>query len=150
MGINDFRCFQSAAAMCWADPKYWYADKDEVPWEVFMPCINEFNSKRRSLLKAVLLMLDESMSGWRPKTSKLGGLPNYTYEPRKPIPLGMMFRNGVECITGIFLFNDPVQGPEKQQMKKYHGDPSNLPGNESIGAHTAKTVGLEAMPGLDL
>ena len=65
-------------------------------------------------------MLDESMSGWRLKTSKLGGLPNYTYKPWKLILLGTMFRNGVECITGLFMHHDPVQGPEKQKMKKYH------------------------------
>jgi len=52
----------------------------------------------------VLLMLDESMSAWRPKTSKYGGLPNYTFEPRKPVPLGTMFKNAVECITGIFMY----------------------------------------------
>ena len=71
---DTFRAFQSAAAMCWADPKYWYADKDEVPWEVFMPCVEHFNSCRRALLKAVLLMLDESMRGWRPKTSYCASL----------------------------------------------------------------------------
>jgi hypothetical protein len=40
------------------------------------------------------------------KKSKLGGLPNYTYEPRKPIPLGMMFQNGVESISGLLVFQD--------------------------------------------
>jgi hypothetical protein len=67
------------------------------------------NSQQSKLLKTRLLMLDESMSGWRPKTSKLGGLPNYTYEPQKPVPLGRMFGNGVECISGILVFQDVVQ-----------------------------------------
>ena len=36
----------------------------------------------------ILLIIDESMSAWCPKTSKLGGIPNISYEPRKPIQLG--------------------------------------------------------------
>ena len=57
----------------------------------------------------LLLMVDELMLGWHPKTSKLGGLPNYTYEPRKPTPLGSMFRNGAECMSdGILVQNNIV------------------------------------------
>ena len=33
---------------------------------------NNCNEKRKRLIKIALLMLDESMSGWRQKTSKLG------------------------------------------------------------------------------
>jgi hypothetical protein len=61
------------------------------------------------------------MSRWRPKSSKLGGgLPNYTYKPRKPVPL--IFCIGVECISGIFVFQDVVQYPELQFQKAFfHG-----------------------------
>jgi hypothetical protein len=103
--IKTFKCFESAAAYCWADRTYWYRERREMPWDVFLPCMKSFNDRHQRLLSSVaLLLLDESMSGWRPKTSKLGGLPNYTFEPRKPIPLGTMFRNGVECITGLLPF----------------------------------------------
>ncbi len=60
-------------------------------------------------------MLDESMSGWRPKTSKLGGLPNITYEPRKPVLLGTQMKNGVECLSGVLAFQDVVMAPEIQK-----------------------------------
>ena len=53
-------------------------------------------------------MFDKSMSGWRPKTSKRGGLPHISHEPRKPVPLGTMIRNAVECTTGIFVHHDLV------------------------------------------
>lgn len=79
----------------------------------FLPCLTEFNSKRQQLLKTTMLLLDESMSGWRPKTTQLGGIPNITYEPRKPKPLGTMFRNGVECISGVLVAQDVVQLPEQ-------------------------------------
>eukprot|EP00957_Ditylum_brightwellii_P126705 9657472-Ditylum_brightwellii.AAC.1 len=59
------------------------------------------------------------MSGWRHETSKLGGLSNISFEPCKPVPLGTMFKNEVGCISGIFSFQDIVQGPERQQKKKY-------------------------------
>ena len=62
--------------------------------------------KRRNLVKAILLLHDESMSVWRPKTSKLVGLPKFLFEPCKPIMLGKIFKNFVECISGIFPFQD--------------------------------------------
>ena len=46
------------------------------------------------------MVLDESMSSWRPKTIKFGGLPNITYKARKPKPLGTMFKNGVKATRG--------------------------------------------------
>ena len=34
-----------------------------------------------------VLVLDESMCGWMPKTTKYGGLPHLTFQIRKPISL---------------------------------------------------------------
>jgi hypothetical protein len=88
------------------------------------------------------MLLDESMSGWRPKTTKLGGLPNYTYEPRKPVPLGTMFRNGVECITGVIVVQDVVQLSEQQSQKDFLGLRSNMPDGSEITAHAAEVLRL--------
>jgi hypothetical protein len=119
MAKNTFKAFQSAAPYCFCDKKYWHIDKRDRPWDIFLPCLNSYNEKRKKLVVTILLMLDESMSGWKPKTSKLGGLPNYTYEPRKPVDLGTMFRNGVECTSGLIVFQDVVMNPEFQYTKKY-------------------------------
>jgi hypothetical protein len=141
MPRDQFKMFRAAAPFCWCDEEHWFMDKRDKPWDIFTPCLDKFNRKRKNLLKAVLVMLDESMSGWRPKTSKLGGLPNYTFEPRKPIPLGTMFRNGVECISGILVFQDVVMNPDMQNRKDYHGLPSSLPGGKTeISAHTAEVL----------
>eukprot|EP00957_Ditylum_brightwellii_P099283 7562681-Ditylum_brightwellii.AAC.1 len=78
------------------------------------------------------------MSGWRSKTSELRGLPNISFEPCKPVPLGTMFKNGIECISGILSFQDIVQGPERQQNKKYLGDPSILGSDITIPSHTSE------------
>lgn len=139
--VNTFKCWLSAAVFAFADKKYWFQDKRNMPWDVFFPCLEGMNEKRWVLLKAVImLMLDESMSGWKPHTSKLGGLPNYTFEPRKPVDLGTMLKNGIECISGILVFQDVVQQPEHQQQKKFQGEQSHLPDRAPIQAHTAEVL----------
>ena len=113
-----FKCFCSAAPYLWAKKDYWFMDKRDKTWDIFIPCLKDFNVKRQNLIKSIMvLILDESMSGWRPKSSKLGGLPSYTFEPRKPIPLGTMLRNGAEAVTGVILYQDIVQTPEFQTKK---------------------------------
>ncbi len=98
MPINHFKASGSAAPFCWSDEQYWYKDVRDVPWEVFLPCLASFNDKRQRLLKMVLMMVDESMSGWQPKTYNTRRSSSYTFEPRKPVPLGTMFCNVVECV----------------------------------------------------
>jgi hypothetical protein len=68
------------------------------------------------------------------------GLPNYSYEPQKPVPLETMFRNGVEYISGILVFQDVVQNPELQSGKDFHAEKWSLPGNPPINAHTAEVL----------
>ena len=137
---NVFKVFQHVAPYCFCHEKYWYLEDRNKPWDIFLPCLKSFNDRRRKLIKLRLLMLDESMSGWRPKTSKLGGLPNYTFEARKPVPLGTMFRNGVECVSGCLVFQDVVQLPEIQSQKKYFGEQSSLPRHDEIRATTAEVL----------
>jgi hypothetical protein len=90
MPTNYFKSFCSAAPFCWSEETYWYEDVHNIPWD-FLPCLANFNDKRQRLLKTVLILVDESMSRWRPKTTKLGGLQNNTFEPWKPVLLGTMF-----------------------------------------------------------
>jgi hypothetical protein len=140
MPLNWFKAFVSAAPYCWCDEKHWYVDRRDRLWDIFLPCLDRFNERRRSLIKTVLLLLDESMSGWRPKTSKFGGLPNYTFEPRKPVPLGTMFRNGVDCFTGCIVYQDVVQNPETQSRKKYYREVSSLPGGPLLTAPVSEVL----------
>jgi len=139
---NYFKAFCLAASFAWAKEKYWYEESRDVLWDVFLPCLDSYNVKRQRLIKTFLLLLDESMSGWRPKTTKLGGLPNYTFEPRKPVPLGTMFRNGVECISGVLVVQDIVQNPGQQSRKPYNGLPSAMLDNSEIMVHTAEVLRL--------
>ncbi len=90
-------------------------------WGCFLPFVEAFNQRRQDLLKTVYLLMDESMSAWRPKTSKTGGLPNFTFEPRKRKPLGTMLKNGVEATTGIMVTQDIAEGADAQREKNTMG-----------------------------
>lgn len=138
--INYFKAFMSAFPFLWSERRFWYMSKDDIPWDMFLPFVDEYNTMRKAIIKVTYLVLDESMSAWRPKTSKTGGLPNITFEPRKPVDLGTMIRNGVECVTGIFVHHDIVQGAAQQSNKKYLGEPSHLPKGEKINTHIAEVL----------
>ena len=56
--------------------------------------------------------LGESMPRCRTKASKLGKIPNWTHDHRKPTLLGTILKNSVECESGIIACNDVVQNPE--------------------------------------
>ena len=136
--VHYFRAFVCGFPHLWSPEELWYSNN--IPWESFKPFVDAFNQKRRDLVRTVYLLMDESMSAWRPKTSATGGLPNITFEPRKPKPLGTMFKNGVEATTGIMVTQDVVEGSAAQSDKKYVGDLSSLPKKEPIMAHVAETL----------
>ncbi|KAL7537556.1 hypothetical protein ACHAWF_005802 [Thalassiosira exigua] len=140
--INYFKAFVCGFPALWTDKKYWHLPARDLPWEYISSFVKEYNNKRTALLIVVYLMLAETMAGWRPKTSNTGGLPNITHEPRKPVSLGTMLRNGVECITGIFVHHDIVRGAVEQWDKKYSNPPteSHLPKREMIQYHVAEVL----------
>ncbi len=142
------KAFFAGFPFVFCDEKYWSVNKRELPWDVIMPFMEEFNEKRKNLIRVVYLVADESMGVWIPKTSKTGGLPNITYESRKPDPLGTMFRNVVEGKTGIFTSHDIVQDSAGQYRKKYHGSPSHMPRQATIQSHTAQCLRLAESSGI--
>ena len=79
-----------------------------------------------------LSIVDESMVGWVPKLSKLGDLPNYTLEPRKPTPLGTMLKDIAEPTTGMLLYTDPCMSPSVQDKKPFAQAKSQSPEHAGI------------------
>ena len=75
------------------------------------------------------------MLEWCPKISKIGGIPNISYEPCKSVPLGTMLKNGDECIRAVVAFQDIVQGHEKQQEKCYSGEQIFFSSENIIPSH---------------
>jgi hypothetical protein len=137
-----FKAFMYGLPYLWAEKKFWDINPAELPFDFLAPFIKEYNSLRTTSIRVIYLMLDESMSGWRPKTSKRGGLPHISHEPRKPVPLGTMIRNAVECTTGIFVHHDLVDSSNEQWKKKFSLPPetSHLPRKEEISYHCAEVL----------
>ncbi len=72
--------------------KYAKADLTKVQgdqWAWFRKAVTDLNSNRKKVLQPGLVaVLDESMSAWKPRADKLGGLPNISFVMWKPKPLG--------------------------------------------------------------
>ena len=66
---------------------YWYEDTRDVLWDIYFPYLASFNDRRQKLIKTMIMLVDESMSRWHPKTTMLGGLPNYMFKPRNQFHL---------------------------------------------------------------
>ena len=113
------KAFFHVLPLLWAPKEYWFRNQRELPWAVVKPLFEQTNNLRSLLLCIIFLVLDESMYGFRPKTLPYGGLPNITSEPRKPCDLGSMVRNGLDAITGIFAFRDPVEDITSQRLKEF-------------------------------
>ena len=145
MDVVEYKVIGDALPFMWSDSNLWYRDSRDVPWDAFMPFIEEWNQKQQALFEDYhLVVTDETMFAWVPKTSKLGGLPNYTFEPRKPKPLGTMARDTSECTTGVVIHTDPVMNPSIQDKKQFATKKSNSPehigGNVCHAPHVAETL----------
>ena len=138
--VNYFHAFVCAFPYVWGDKVYWFKPKNDIPWSMFLPFVQAYNEMRTSLTDVRFAVLDESMSGWRPKTSATGGFPNITFELRKPKNLGTMIRNSAECITGMIIHHDIVQSSAEQAKKKYVDEKSSLPKGEKIHVHVAEVL----------
>ncbi len=88
--------------------KYAKADLSKVQtdqWAWFKKAVTDFNYNRKKVLQpGLVVVLDESMSAWKPRADKLGGLPNISYVMRKPKPLGIEFKTFVDVDTGIITY----------------------------------------------
>ena len=74
-------------------PSAFHGDDLEDPWNAVRPLIDGFNNNRAQRVAAShCKVMDESMSAWRPRTSRLGGLPFLSFILRKPKPLGTEFK----------------------------------------------------------
>ena len=97
--------------------------RDDDPWWPLRGGVERFNAKRRALLRTVpVCVLDESMSAWRPRTTKQGGLPHISYVPRKPEPLGTEFKTAADPATGVMLALEIQEGkPAMDAMRARMG-----------------------------
>ncbi|KAG7356382.1 transposase IS4 [Nitzschia inconspicua] len=136
---NWFVAFQAAAGYMWSPKKYWYDEKHNKPWDIFVPALDSFNAKRKKLIQVICLMMDESIIGGSPKTSERSRLPSITFEPRKPVPLGTKLRNSVDCVTGILVHQDIVMNVDTEN-DSLRRETTSLSDNSVMPTHTAEVL----------
>ena len=85
------------------------------------------------MISSYVKVLDESMSAFRPRTTKTGGLPNLTWMIRKPEPLGTEFKTVCCSITGVMIFMEIQRGKDGMKEIKY---------NREFGATAGCTIRL--------
>ena len=83
-------------------------DKKEAgtdPWWQIVDLFEEFNKNRReTLASSIIMVIDESMSAYRPQTTAKGNLPHLTFCARKPEDLGTEFKTVACTETGIMKY----------------------------------------------
>ena len=92
------------------------------PWYPISKLVAEFNSNRfETVAASKIKVLDESMSAWRPRKDKTGGLPNISFIKRKPEPLGSEFKTLACGVSGIMLYLEIQRGKaEMPKRSQYH------------------------------
>ena len=51
MPKNYMQAFMSCAPLMFCDKSLWHTSKRDMTWDVFLPCLKEFNSRRSDLFK---------------------------------------------------------------------------------------------------
>ena len=93
------------------------------PWHQILLLLDGFNDNRANkVASSITKVLDESMSAWKPRTTKTGGLPVLTFVKRKPEPLGTEFKCVADAETGIMLFLEVQRGKEGMKGSKYFSE----------------------------
>ena len=85
--------------------------KESDPWWQICTGIENYNSNRKKTVKASpIKVFDESMSAFRPRTSRFGNLPHLSSIDRKPEPLGTELKVTNTTIMGVGLYLEIQRG----------------------------------------
>ena len=91
--------------------------EDEDSWSKIQHFLEDFNANRtRTVAASIYKTFDESMSAFRPQTSKTGNLPHLSSIPRKPESLGTELKCTSCAKTKIMLHLEIQKG--KQTMAR--------------------------------
>jgi hypothetical protein len=78
-----------------------------------LKCSRELqHHQKKHIITSEKRVLDESMSAFRPRTTKLGGLPNISYILRKPEPIGTEFKTSVCPKLNVMSHMELCEGKE--------------------------------------
>ena len=94
--------------------------KETDPWWQLSLVEEEFNANRRQrVMSSYEKVVDELMSAFRPQTRKNGDLPNLSYIPRKPEPLGGEFKAICCAVTAMMLWIELERGREPMRASEF-------------------------------
>jgi len=105
------------------------------PWSKADAMVDAFNLCRARVMTVLsgFFTVDESMSAYRPRSTKHGNLPSLSHIPRKPEPLGTEFKNLACCVTGIMMKLELQKKADVMHTKEHY---------RSYGATVACTLRL--------
>jgi hypothetical protein len=94
--------------------------QESDPWWRVRELIEDFNENRKNTLAAgIYKTADETMSGYRPRTTKNGNLPHISHIMRKPVDLGTEFKNTADAETDIMMFLEIQKGRDPMRAMPY-------------------------------
>ena len=89
-------------------PFAFHGEDESDPWNPVRALVDGFNDLRtQKVAVAHCKILDETMSGWSPTTTKYGGLPFLSFIRRKSTPLSTEFKTVACSVLGKLLLNTP-------------------------------------------
>lgn len=92
-------------------------------WYMISWFVEEFNKNRRQTVAASrVLTIDETMTAWKPRSTKTGGLPHLSYVMRKLEPLGLEWKVTRCTVTGIIMHLEIMRGKEGMKSSKYQSE----------------------------
>jgi hypothetical protein len=107
MAEYRFKTIRAYIPFLFCDP----SREADDPWWQFSLGIEEYNNNRQSTVKSSFLkIMDESMSAFRPQTTKTGNLPHLSKIDRKPEDLGTELKATADCATGLCIFLEIQKG----------------------------------------
>jgi hypothetical protein len=116
MSRKRFDLIKSSCLSPWTD----HTLAGEDPWYEIRPLVTALNENRkREVISSELLVADEVMSAYKPRTSPTGDLAHVSFVERKPKNLGTEFKSIHDGRHGLTLFLEIQEGKDSMARKRF-------------------------------
>lgn len=116
MTLKRFRAITTATLATCGDPD---AAGQDRWWEI-RRLVDNFNQNRLlNVVKSEILIPDEAMSPYQPRTTPTGDLPHLSYVERKPKKLGTEFKCIADGTHGLMLYLEIQEGKDSMATKRF-------------------------------
>ncbi|CAB9527834.1 unknown protein [Seminavis robusta] len=119
-GIMPFYRFKDLKSMFPSAFQDMDAKEKKDPWSMVRGILNGYNDKRARVIAAsIRKIMDESMSAYKPQTTKTGNIPHLSYIDRKPEPLGTELKTVACSKTGVIIYAEIQEGAIAMNKKRH-------------------------------